>query len=181
MLFKLLNGSIYTVLWLALVIGGAKGVTGLPLVATAFAILGQLAYIYKFESRRFKQDLFILLIGACIGFFMEMGFIHFAFLHYATENSLSAAFPPAWLLSIYFLLILTLNESMVFLNRSRILAFSLGLVGSMMSYYAGKKIGAVNFPSPLFLLCIGISWGIYLAALIHINLKLKNAIVHHSL
>lgn len=108
---------------------------------------------------------------------MEFVFLAIPLLKYNTVNHFYYLFAPSWIFCLYFLFGLTLNHALSFLNKKKWFAFFGGLFGGFLSYYAGYRLGAVNFDSLFFLIFISLSWGIFLTIVIGINRSLGK-IVH---
>jgi predicted DCC family thiol-disulfide oxidoreductase YuxK len=170
--FNIINGFIYTIGWAICVISGASGYRVIPMVVTFFLVIGQLLYICYKNKILFEQNLFILIYTAILGFFMEIAFLGLSLLKYSTINELFYLFPPGWIFCLYFLFSLTFNHSLLFLNRKWKFACIGGLVGGLLSYYAGYRIGAVSFSTKYSIYIIALFWSFFLTLIIELNKKL---------
>jgi steroid 5-alpha reductase family enzyme/predicted DCC family thiol-disulfide oxidoreductase YuxK len=176
---SLLNGLIYTVAWSISIHFGVVGPSYVPFLSFVAAVGAQVALFYFRDQRVLLVSLPLAVYAIVFGLIQEMAFIHFGVLSYPTGTLC----PPFWLLYLYPLFSLTLNSSFNFLNKSLPLTFFVGGFGSLISYYAGERLGGVQFGSDLSYPIIGLSWGVFLALLVVLNRKLvalENTYTTHS-
>lgn len=127
----------------------------------------QVWLLYKMDRKGFLIFLPFSLYFLLGGIIQESIFIFSSQLAYIP----SSAF-PIWILILYPLFSASINGSLVFLNRSLILSFVLGAIGSFLSYKSGETLGAVLILHSYSFLVIGFSWGILMIIMIKINRKL---------
>lgn len=166
--FPLINGTLYSLAWFILVFYGFKVPFFVPLITLLLNYTLQLSLLAKFVPKGFLISIPLSLYALFLGLIQETLFIHFGLLAYPGQG-----FPsPFWLLSLYPLFSLTLNSSLQFLNQHLSIAFFLGGAGSLLSYFSGEQLGAVQLNNPIGYPLIFFSWGCYLTILILLNRKL---------
>ncbi|MBP9841343.1 MAG: DUF2878 domain-containing protein [Simkaniaceae bacterium] len=168
MLGYLVNGLIYYFGWFLCVYLGGIGYSITSALISSFLTCGQLSMTFYQNRPLFYQDLRLAILALFLGVFMEMGFIQCGFLLYTGGNHL---FPPLWLTSLYPLFAVTLNHSLVWIQKWKWLPFILGGIGAPLSYRAGEALHAVVIPDPylLSLTEIGVIWGLYLTLILYVN------------
>jgi len=126
--------------WLAAVIGASNGMVLPSLIAVACFGLWQLS-----QNRRHKNDVLFICIAFVIGFILDSAWQVFGLIDYATGFTFTA---PVWILSLWIAFSLTtFNHSLSWLKTRPILAVLFGMVGAPVSYYAGHKLGALDYPN----------------------------------
>ena len=168
MIAYLVNWLIYYFGWFLCVYLGGMGYSLASAGISFLLIIGQLGVTF-FENRPlFYQDLRLAGVSLILGIGMEMGFMHYGLLRYHE----AFYFPPLWLTMLYPLFAVTLNHSLVWINKWKWLPFFLGGIGAPLSYRAGAALHALLIQPPelLSLVKIGVVWGAYLTAILYINL-----------
>ena len=70
---------------------------------------------------------------------------------------------PAWIVAMWVLFGTTINHGLSWLKRHWALSVSFGLFGGPMAFYAGSKMGAVQFTDTLMALAVlGAGWAVLL-------------------
>ena len=142
--------------WLACILGAAKGYywLGLVVVPILFVI-----HITAIERRKIRKIFIVALAAIVIGFLMDTSLIIVGALE-PNRWVMPAPFTTIWDLMIWANFSLTLNASLRFLQKRPLVAALLGAIFAPGTYYAGDRLGALNFSEPVFssLLCIGVVW-----------------------
>lgn len=140
--------------WLAAVIGASKGMVLPSLVAVACFALWQLT-----QNRRHENDFLFICIAFVIGFILDSAWQAFGLIDYASGFSFIA---PIWILCLWIAFAMTFNHSLSWLKTRPILAVLFGMIGAPVSYYAGHKLGALNYPNSITQASVflGVSWGL---------------------
>ncbi len=173
-----LNGSIYTFGWIFSVWMGGKNSPIPPLIVIPILVIFQLIYLRLTHFKIYLLTILITIYGTTVGFFMEMFFLSIGLLSYSTENIFYVFFPPGWIWGLYFLFLPTLNLSLSFLNKSRSISFIFGVIGGVISYFAGQKLQAVILHTTWSYIPLGICWGIFLFFLVSLNKRLQSIVYH---
>ena len=142
--------------WLACILGAARGHywLGLVVVSILFVI-----HITAIESHKIRKIFIVALLTTAIGFLMDTTLIIVG----AVEPNrwvMPAPFTTIWDLMIWANFSLTLDVCLRFLQRRPLVAAFLGAICAPGTYYAGDRLGALNFSEPVFrnLLWVGAVW-----------------------
>ncbi len=74
---------------------------------------------------------------------------------------------PLWLISMWALFATTLNVSLKWLKGRYVLAAALGAIGGPLAYYAGHRLGAVDFSNTVnSMIAVGAGWAVIMPALV---------------
>jgi hypothetical protein len=155
-IYKSLNIFFIDIGWMACISGAARGLHWLgPAAVSVFFVI----HILFFEKNRTSTVIIVAAVSVGIGFFIDSGLI-----------MLGTVEPQRWLMpypltSIWDLFIwanfsLALNSSLQFLQKRLFTAAVLGAAAAPGAYYAGSKLGALEFGEPVLrgLIWIGIVW-----------------------
>ena len=165
---SLINGTLYSIAWYVIAYYGGKGIPAISLLAASIFYLSQLALFSKYDRRSFLICIPLSILTLVLGLIQECFFIQTHTLIYTHETY----FPPLWLLSLYPVFSLTLNSSLLFLNKNVYLSFCLGGMGACLSYLTGEKLDGVVIVSIWSFATIFISWGIFLSIILWFNKKM---------
>lgn len=142
--------------WLACILGAARGHywLGLVVVSILFVI-----HITAIERHKMRKIFIVALLTTAIGFLMDTTLIIVG----AVEPNrwvMPAPFTTIWDLMIWANFSLTLDVSLRFLQKRPLVAAFLGAICAPGTYYAGDRLGALNFSEPVFrsLLWVGAVW-----------------------
>jgi hypothetical protein len=148
--------------WLACVVSAAqhRPLLGL-LVASAVVAL------HVSTSSTPGRDLKLIGVAVSFGATIDSLLLIPDWLRYETGQPF-AWLAPYWIVALWAVFATTLNESLAWLQRSRLLAAVCGASSAPLAYWAGAQIGAIELVEPLpALLAIGIAWGLVLPLLTH--------------
>ena len=142
--------------WLACILGAARGHywLGLVVVSILFVI-----HITAIERHKMRKIFIVALLTTAIGFLMDTTLIIVG----AVEPNrwvMPAPFTTIWDLMIWANFSLMLDVSLRFLQKRPLVAAFLGAICAPGTYYAGDRLGALNFSEPVFrsLLWVGAVW-----------------------
>ena len=142
--------------WIACIIGAARGYPwlGLLVVPILFVI-----HIMLIERRKTRKIFIVALASIVIGFFIDTTLIIFEMLE-PNRWLMPAPLTTIWDMMIWANFSLTLDMSLRFLQKRPLSAAFLGAIFAPGTYYAGDRLGALNFSEPVFsgLLWIGVLW-----------------------
>lgn len=84
--------------------------------------------------------------------------------------------PPLWLLGLWFIFGTTLNVSFVWLAGRYGVAAALGAISGPLSYYAGVRLGAAEFPHPGFsVVVLALVWAVLMPGLVRLAERSRTA------
>ena len=157
----LLNFVAFKIGWLACVVGGANG---WPLIGSliAAAIVG----LHVSSSRRPSRELMLVLIVGAIGAVWDSVLAAAGLLVYAS-GTIFAGTAPYWIVAMWLLFATLLNKSLRWMHGRLALAAVVGAVGGPLAFYAGYRLGAVEFSDfGLAMLALGVGWGAIMPLLV---------------
>ena len=89
------------------------------------------------------------------------------------SGQFSPMLAPYWIVTMWMLFATTLNRSMAWLKGRATLAAVLGGIAGPASYYAGQKLGAIEFVEPVAALsALAIGWAVIMPLLMIIAERL---------
>ncbi|MGH8032466.1 MAG: DUF2878 domain-containing protein [Luteimonas sp.] len=138
-----LNAIGYQAVWLCAVIGAGRGIWWSGPAAAAVFVAWQFAL-----SRHRAADARLLIVALVCGLILDSVLAATGWARYGAAWP-SAAFAPAWILSVWVSFAMTLTQSMRFLHGRRLLALLLGAIGGPLAYLgASHGWAAVVFTAP---------------------------------
>jgi hypothetical protein len=138
----LANIILFQVGWFACVLGAARGLAWAGSLA-ALAICG----VHLALARRPRSEAALLLIVVAIGFAWDSGIAALGLVHFADGGPWNN-FAPYWMAALWLVFATTLNVSLRWLRGRVGLAAVLGALGGPLAYYAGARLGALEFSDP---------------------------------
>lgn len=156
----LINLALYQVGWFACVLGAARGHAwagaGLALALVA-------VHLYLVRDR--KREAKLLLAAAGLGLALDSLQLNLGVFRYPSGTPLAGLAPP-WIVVLWLQFATMLHFGLRWLSRRYLLAAVLGLIGGPLSFWAGARMGAIEFASPLAYLVLGCFWALAMPALI---------------
>lgn len=143
--------------WFACVLGAARGAPLLgPLVA-----LGWCAW-HVLRSRSRARELRLLAAVTLLGTLCDSLLALSGRVHYRDE--LAGLLAPPWISALWAAFATSFETSFAWAGRDLRLAALLGLVCAPFSYWAGERLGALEFGEPraLSLAALGLAWAVAL-------------------
>ena len=154
---NLLNILMFQGAWFALVLLGNQVVFWLlPILAVHIILqqrpLAELSLIAVASVTGIIADTLILNLGG------------YQFTSNVQIEFLGIAIIPWWLMCLWLFFCATLRHSLVFLQQKKLLASILAAVSGPLSYFAGMKLGAVNFgwSIPVIIAVLASLWAVLL-------------------
>jgi len=167
-MFTFYNMVAYQVAWFACVLSAAFG---MPWIGAASALVVVAAHLTLIDRRAAE----LKLIGAAVivGLVVDTALLRSGELRFVS-SAWPEGFAPYWMLSLWAAFATTLNHSLRWVMRRPWVATLLGVIGGPLAYLAGAKLGALHLASlQTALPLIGVGWGIAMAALSLIALRLQ--------
>jgi len=155
-----LNLVAFQIGWLACVLGGARG---LPLGGTG--LVAVLIAIHLWRSTNPRRELILIATVGVLGAIWDSLLVMLGWLHYPSGTLIDGT-APHWIVAMWMLFATTLNVSLRWLRGRLLLATLLGAVGGPMAYFAGYRLGGVEF-SQLWvgLTALGLGWAVLMPLL----------------
>jgi len=149
------NFILYQVGWFACVLGAARGLPWVGVAVSAAVVAWHLA-----RAPRARPELALVALGMLTGAIFDTLLARSGWLHFETGMVVDRT-APYWMLALWAGFATTLNVSLRWLRSSPALAVLLGALGGPAAYYAGAKLGAVEFDNlAAALVAIGVGWAI---------------------
>ncbi len=151
----ILNIALFQAAWMACVLGAAKGVPGIGVIVAAVVVVWHL-----WRAADAKRELILIFVALLLGglfetFLMQMGWVRYH------NGIVIQGIAPYWMVALWAVFATTLNVSLHNLLAKRGLAVMLGALGGPAAYYAGAKLGALEFVAlGSALAAIGVGWAI---------------------
>jgi hypothetical protein len=141
--------------WLACVLGAAHG---WPFAGTAAA--AAIVAWHVLRALRPAEELKLIVIALAIGVLWDSSLAALGWIDF-TSGTLIAGLAPPWILALWALFATTLNVSLEWLKAKTLMAALLGAIAGPLSYWAGVRLGAIEFVAPLqAMVALAIGWGV---------------------
>jgi hypothetical protein len=149
---NLINIVAFKAIWLTAVIGASNN-----LVYPTFILVFLFTFWQLQPKRRHPNDVLFIFLALPIGYVLDSIWQATGLIHYNAGNGYCA---PTWILFLWITFAQLFNHSLSWLKKSPVAAALFGGLGGPISYYAGHKLGALEYPTDFatasFLLSI--SW-----------------------
>jgi hypothetical protein len=157
----IINAALFQAGWFACVLGAAHGLPWIGAVAAGFIIAWHLA-----RAAQPTRELALVAVAAVLGALFETLLVQTGWVRFETGVIVEGA-APYWMVALWAIFATTLNVSLRSLRPHWWLATLLGAIGGPVAYYAGARLGALEFGAAgAALTAIGIGWAILTPALL---------------
>jgi hypothetical protein len=138
----LMNALLFQVAWFGAVLGAARGLPWLGVIAVAAVVAWHLA-----RARQPAREIGLVALALATGAVFETLLVQAGLLRF-DGGALLAGTAPVWMVALWANFATTLNVSLRALRTRLLAAALLGAIGAPLAYFAGQKLGAVQFPQP---------------------------------
>lgn len=142
----------YQLLWAAAVYGAARGWP-----EAAWAVLVPMVFFSSLFSRRWHDDLRMLLAGAVACLIFEPLWLAPSYIHYVNWSHHWVA--PGWIWALWLGFAVSFNYCLGWLRQRLWLAALFGAVGGVISVTVGARIGAASMPHGWWALALSYGFG----------------------
>lgn len=147
------NVALFQAGWFACVLGASHG---LPWVGAAAAAL--IVAWHALRAARPARELALVGVAAAIGALFETALLRAGLVHFPGGGAVDGL-APFWMVAMWAMFATTLNVSLRWLRAHPALGAVLGGIGGPLSYYAGVRLGALEFVAAgAAVAAIGIGW-----------------------
>ena len=168
----LINVAIFQAGWLCCVLAGANQ---LPWLGTVSALLIVIWHVLRAENGQKELSLVLIVIG--IGALWDSLLVYTGLLQYPSGTLISGT-APHWIIAMWALFATTLNVSLRWLKYRPLPAAMLGAVSGPAAYFAGYKLGGVQFPDmAAALLALAAGWAILMPLLMALSNRFDGKVV----
>lgn len=151
----LANFVAFQIGWFACVLGGARD---WPWVGTIIALA--MVALHVLRAARPGPELALVLIAAGIGAVFDSALVAAGWVAYHS-GTLVPHTAPHWLVAIWMLFATTLNVSLRWLRRMPLAGAALGAIGGPLAYWAGARLGGMEFVAPVAAtVVLAIGWAV---------------------
>ncbi len=148
-----INFFLFQAGWLACVLGAARG---FPWQGALVALL--IAAFIVFRSRYPRAELALVAAAAAAGFVFDSALALTGWVDFAGAVP-APLLSPLWMVALWALFATTLNVSLRWLREWPALGVLFGAVGGPVAYYAGERLGALQFADPVLgLTAVAAGW-----------------------
>ena len=156
MSLMLQNFILFQLGWLSCVIGGASSSYHWIGVAVVAAIVA----IHLLRAYSISNEISLIVVTAVLGTTWDSALM-VAGLFAFNNGVVFDALVPFWMVAMWALFATTLNVSMRWMKNRYLLASIFGAIGGPAAYYAGHRLGAVEFSdTATALFAVGTGWAI---------------------
>jgi hypothetical protein len=160
----LLNAGIFQIGWLCCVLAGANR---MPWLGTAAALL--IVYWHVSSARDSRKELSLILSVVGIGAIWDSLLVYAGWLQYPSGTLVNGT-APHWIIAMWALFATTLNVSLRWLKERPLPGALLGAIAGPAAYFAGYKLGGVQFTDfPTAMLAIGLGWAVLMPLLMYLS------------
>ena len=164
-----LNIALFQAGWLACVLGAAQGLPWAGILAAAAIVAWHAARAQRPALELKLVALAVIVGAACDSALAASGWIAFA-------PEAAAGLAPWWILAMWALFATTLNVSLAWLRSRLPLAGILGAISGPLAYWAGARLGALEFRQPAAALAaLALGWAAILPGLLVAARRLDGA------
>jgi len=147
--------------WFACVLGAAHG---WPLVGAAAAMT--IVALHLACAPRAAPELKLVMLAFAMGALWDSALVSSGWIVFTSGMLIDGVAPP-WILALWALFATTLNASLGWLKNKLLMAALFGALGGPLSYWAGMRLGALQFAAPMAaLIALSIGWGVMTPLLI---------------
>jgi hypothetical protein len=168
----LINAAIFQLGWLCCVLAGANQ---LPWLGTATAMLIVAWHVLGANDGQKELSLVLIVVG--IGAVWDSLLVYAGLLQYPSGTLISGT-APHWIIAMWALFATTLNVSLRWLKNRPLLGALLGAISGPAAYFAGYKLGGVQFPDMnAALLALAGGWAVLMPLLMTLSNRFDGKVV----
>lgn len=151
-----LNFILSQIGWFACVLGAANG---WPLAGALVALALIALHLWAVAEPRLEAALIVVAGG--LGLLLDSLLLNLGLTRYPS-GMLSPYLAPYWIVAMWMLFATTLNLSLRWLKDRSALAALFGALGGPLAFYAGHRLGAVDFAEPQWhsLAALAVTWAL---------------------
>ena len=159
------NFILFQLGWFACVLGGAAP----DYVWLGTGIVALIVFSHVLRAPIKAAEITLITLTVLVGTFWDSA-LTLAGLYQFHAGTFISGMAPHWLIAMWALFATTLNVSMRWLHERYLLAAAFGGIGGPLAYYAGHKLGAVDFDdATTSLLVIAVGWSLIMPLLIFLT------------
>lgn len=159
----LVNFLAFQIGWFSSVIGAAQQ---MPWAGPAVFLV--IFAVHLRQALRPWLEVYLVVVSGMIGIFFESMLVALGWVTYPS-GMFSESLAPYWIVTMWMLFATTLNVSLGWLKGRPWLAALLGLVGGPASYFAGSRLGGIQFLDfGAAMAALGAGWALSMPVLVRL-------------
>lgn len=152
----IVNFILFQVGWLACVLSAAKGFPLLGVVVASGIVI-----FHLWRAHLPLAEVKLILLALLIGAVWDSILVWQGLLIYQ-QGMLLPFLAPYWIIVMWALFATTLNVSLRWLKGRLLFAIIFGAIGGPLAYYAGQRLGAVEFSETIYALsALLVGWAVF--------------------
>ncbi len=170
--YAILNGVAVQVTWFCAVLGGAAGQWWPGVLTAGITVLGHFFIPREGQRTSFREygsEALRLGVAGGLGALIDTALVQLGFLNIIGGLGGPSTATSLWMIALWISFATSLTAGFAFLRRQRWwMVALLGGVAGAVSYAGGAKLGALTFPSGIWLAvaAVGIAWAIALPLMV---------------
>ncbi len=161
MSLMLQNFILFQLGWFACVLGGAS----LEYVWAGPIVVAVIVAVHLARANNLRSEAFLVLLTAALGTTWDSGLM-IAGLFNFQNGVVVSGLVPVWIIAMWVLFATTLNVSMTWMKGRYLLASIFGAIGGPAAYYAGHRLGAVDFDNTsMTMIAVAFGWAVIMPTL----------------
>jgi hypothetical protein len=147
--------------WFACVVGGASR----DYTWAGAAVVAVIVAVHLARANNIRNETLLILLTAAVGTAWDSGLM-IAGLFTFHNGVVVSGIVPAWMIAMWVLFATTLNVSMRWMKGKYLLAAIFGAIGGPIAYYAGHRLGAVDFnDTQMTMIAVSVGWSVIMPTL----------------
>lgn len=147
-----LNFILFQLAWFSCVIGAAKGQPWLGVMITVLTLIWHLK-----QTKQLQYELKILVTSLLIGAVLDQSLLSLNLIDYQ-DHGWNASVVPVWILALWLAFATTLNMSLAWMHKKRLISFFFGMIGGPLAYIAAERLGAVTILHQGSYVALALGW-----------------------
>ena len=147
--------------WFACVLGGASA----EYMWAGTVVAAVIVAVHLARATNLRSEALLVLLTAAVGTAWDSGLM-MAGLYTFHNGAVVSGLIPVWMIAMWLLFATTLNVSMTWMKGRYLLAAIFGAIGGPVAYYAGHRLGAVDFNNTsMTMIAVAVGWSIIMPTL----------------
>ncbi len=162
----IINFMLFQTGWFACVLGAAKQLPWLGVIAVVAIIIWHLS-----QAKQPKNEVYLLVFTLIIGAIYDQTMLQTGLISYQAHGWSNALAPP-WILALWAEFATILNVSLRWMRNRIIIAILFGAIGGPLAYMSAAKLSAVTIDiTPLSYIALSVGWAIITPLLLKLSKK----------
>lgn len=161
------NFIMFQIGWFSCVIGGASD----RYYWVGIAVVAAIVTVHLLRANNMRSELMLITITMALGAAWDSSLMMAGVFSFP-NGVVYAGLVPLWMVAMWALFATTLNVSMKWMKNNYVLAAVFGGIGGPVAYYAGHRMGAINFDDTFTALtAVAAGWAVIMPLLIALTTR----------